>query len=331
MKLNKIFSSHMVLKANSPIRIFGEGAGEVTVKFNGTAKSVTSDGGKWIAEFPEMTYGGPYTLEADFGDRTEVYEDIYVGEVFLFSGQSNMAFRMKEESTPSENYKSCPMLRLFETGMHEDESFTEWLVCDKESVDVWTAIGYLTGMELARKLGVAVGVIVCAKGASIIESWLPAGTLEKIGINIPIEEKHGDHTYEPYIEWNSEEAYLYNNMLMQIAPYGITGVIWYQGESDSTVAEALVYCDELCELIRIWRCDFKNENLPFIIIQLADYDPRTDDGWTLIQKAQSDIQQKMNGVTTVISKDVCESNNIHPQTKSGIAHRVSRVILDEFI
>ena len=60
MKLDNIFSSHMVFAANKPIKVYGKGEGEVTVNFAGIETKATAQNGRWYAEFEPMNYGGPY-------------------------------------------------------------------------------------------------------------------------------------------------------------------------------------------------------------------------------------------------------------------------------
>ena len=93
------------------------------------------------------------------------------------------------------------------------------------------------------------------------------------------------------------------------------------------------YLDELKKMIEIWRTDFGDEKLKFVVVQIADYyeiwevRPPTRIGWKLVQKAQEQIQYEMKNVATVISKDVCETNHIHPPTKTKLSQRIVEVLL----
>lgn len=62
-----------------------------------------------------MEYGGPYSMEVVFEDRKIMLEDIYIGEVFLFAGQSNMQFKVKETNATLEDYLANEKVRLFST------------------------------------------------------------------------------------------------------------------------------------------------------------------------------------------------------------------------
>ena len=110
-------------------------------------------------------------------------------------------------------------------------------------------------------------------------------------------------------------------------PFAVSGVVWYQGESDTTIEEANVYDKELSAFIDVVREGFFDSELPFIVIQIADFDNRTDEAWKLLQQKQYDIQFNVPNVKTVISSDVCESDNIHPATKHKLANRVAQVLL----
>lgn len=332
MNLNPIFAPNMILAKGLPIRIFGEGAGKAVICFAGFKKALTSESDKWVVEFPPMEYGGPYTLVAEFEDNRVVLENIYIGEVFLFAGQSNMQFKLKESNTPKALYYSNDKLRLYSTDRIEKTDFyipkDGWVICEKEKIGNWSALAYLVGNEISKVNDIPVGVITCYQGASVIESWVPERTFEKANIEVPKDKKHMDHTLEEYAQWNRDGS-LYSYALSQVFPYSVSAVVWYQGESDTTPEEGLVYCDELAELINAWRKAFHNKNLPFFVIQLADYILRADEGWRLVQKAQEEVSQKIHCVKTIFSADVCENDDIHPKTKIKLAKRISSAIQEE--
>ena len=124
------------------------------------------------------------TLKLITDDDVTAFGNVYVGEVYLFAGQSNIEFKLSDSNTPAEAYKSNEMLRCFEVdkiaknGLFSPDDGR--VSADKNTVYNWSAIGYLAGFEIAETKNVAVGVINCNQGASVIESWVPAGTFEKI-------------------------------------------------------------------------------------------------------------------------------------------------------
>ncbi len=331
MKLNAIFGSHMVFAADLPIRIYGKGRGEATITFASKTISTVSDGEDWLVEFPAMEYGGPYDLTFVSNGETTVFNDIYIGEVYLFAGQSNMQFKLKESSASKEMYEACNRLRLYSTErIEKTDRFTPsdgWVPATEENVGDWSALGYLASLEITKSKGVAVGVIVCYQGASVIESWVPTGAFQRLGICLKDENKYHDHSEPDFLDWNLDGV-LYSFAFSQAVPFSVSAVVWYQGESDTSYEEAKVYKQELSALIDIWRSDFANSKLPFVIVQIADCDSRACDAWTLIQKHQYDIQFEKDYVKTVISADVCEKNDIHPPTKHILAKRIATALID---
>lgn len=330
MKLASIFTDNAVFAAGKPIRIFGCGKGLAKIEFCGITHEVISEDEKWCITLPEMKYGGPYTLKFTSEGVEKILTNIHIGEVYLFSGQSNIGFRLSDSNTPRDEWEEIESLMLLEVGFY---SFGYgWRRAKSGVFENFSALGYLVGKEISKKKGVAVGIIQCSQGASIIESWLPEGTLEKIGISIPTEDKHDDHIEEEYEDWN-KDAVLYEKKLKEVIPYSLSGVVWYQGESDASEAEGLVYERELSELIRIWREKFLDTSLPFTVVQLADTHERMAEGkgWELIQKAQASISKSVPGVYTAISRDVCETDDVHPKTKKILAERIASIILKNYL
>ena len=90
MKLASIFTSGMVLQKGKPIRIFGTGAGRGSISAFGESRSFVSEDDSWLVEFEPREYGGPYEICLTLGEENFVLEDVYVGEVWLAGGQSNM-------------------------------------------------------------------------------------------------------------------------------------------------------------------------------------------------------------------------------------------------
>lgn len=326
MKLHPIFTDRLVLPANRPVRIFGGGDKSVTVTLAEHTATAACLDGKWVAELPPMPYGGPFLLTVTDGEETAVCHDVHIGEVYLLAGQSNMQFSLAGASTPPEEWRGEERLRIYTCDrVTHDEPFCAadgWTTCDLETAGQRSALAYYIGQGLVQKKGVAIGTVVSYHGASIIESWLPEGLLKSIGIDIPPEQKHIDHWYEAYVDWN-KDGVLYENLMRQTTPFAFSGVVWYQGESDACVAEGAVYAQELTALIDQWRADYKDEQLPFVVVQIADFLPTGEsEGWKLVQAAQLKVGETVPFVKTVISRDISENDDIHPRTKDKLAGRI---------
>ncbi|MBQ3872976.1 MAG: sialate O-acetylesterase, partial [Bacteroidales bacterium] len=125
-------------------------------------------------------------------------------------------------------------------------------------------------------------------------------------------------------------AGLYNAMIAPLENYALSGVIWYQGESNCT--NAAQYGTLLETLIGACREEFTNPDLPFYIIELAafEHSELTDNdwGWNRVQKEQRRTAERVPGAYLVPNADIGEWNDIHPQDKKTVGQRTARTILD---
>jgi sialate O-acetylesterase len=120
---------------------------------------------------------------------------------------------------------------------------------------------------------------------------------------------------------------LYNAMIAPLAPYGVSGTIWYQGESNAERAEQ--YKPLFHQLIKSWRKQFAFEEMPFLFVLLANYRapqgaPVEVGGWGEIREAQLHaLQLPHTGVASAI--DVGDAADIHPKDKLTVGRRLALV------
>ncbi len=181
VRLPAQFGDHMVLQRNVVLPIWGWAApGEpVTVRLAGkTQRAVTDPTGVWRVSLPKLRAGGPYTLTVK-GHSTVTCADVLIGEVWLCSGQSNMAVPLSYAATGEQAIRAahCPSLRLFSSWYASRQTAQvacggAWRVSTPESARGFSAVAYFFGRKLQHELGVPVGVIQAAVGATAIESWI---------------------------------------------------------------------------------------------------------------------------------------------------------------
>ncbi|MEM9017555.1 MAG: sialate O-acetylesterase [Verrucomicrobiota bacterium] len=193
-KPHGLFTDHMVLQREKPIRVYGTGTeGEmITVRLNAQSASTRVKDGQWIVTLPAMTAGGPHELTIE-GSEVRTIKDVMIGDVWLCTGQSNMAGTLSSyinkapalfEGHPKKN----PMIRLFklkQDGADEpqrnvvtDATFgPSWRSCDEESAVLFSATGYLFGTALQPEVDVPIGLIYATLGGTKAESWVSAETL----------------------------------------------------------------------------------------------------------------------------------------------------------
>jgi sialate O-acetylesterase len=186
-----IFCDHAVLQQGKNIPIWGEAApySSISVEINRISAVCNADqNGKWILFLPSMKAGGPYTITLKNVRRVIQLHDIYIGEVWLASGQSNMAFNMSAERKTkyeSEIGKAkYPLIRFYnvpnETASQplKDMKKSKWQSVSPDNVETLTAIGYYFARELYLDKKVPVGIISASKGASRLEAWMSGDMLK---------------------------------------------------------------------------------------------------------------------------------------------------------
>ena len=195
MKLASIFTDHMVLQRNKPIRIWGEAQGEVTLQFNGKQISAPANDQRWMAVFPEMDAGGPYEISVSGDGETIVISDVFVGEVWIAAGQSNMEHPVMAAENGFDWAKKLQNanVRIFnvprfcipgvETMKWQFESLliqdTPWQIATAENALHTSAVGFFFAAQLQEMLDIPVGIINCNYGATPVESWVPQESIEK--------------------------------------------------------------------------------------------------------------------------------------------------------
>ena len=128
---------------------------------------------------------------------------------------------------------------------------------------------------------------------------------------------------------------LYNAVLHPLAPYALSGVVWYQGESNT--GNAAPYGDYLKKLMGSWRALWQDQQMPFVIVQLANYDgrqqtafprpitPQTEpmnSGWAQLREAQRLVAKADARAELAVINDLGETVDIHPLRKKEVAERI---------
>ena len=128
----------------------------------------------------------------------------------------------------------------------------------------------------------------------------------------------------PHVQLNWKPSGLYNAMIHPLLNYKLKGFIWYQGEGN--VSKANEYKTLFPSLINDWRSSFQQGNLPFIFVQLANYQkPNTipsPSNWALLRDAQLYTLELAN-TGMAIAIDIGEEKDIHPKNKKDIGYRLA--------
>ena len=333
MELAKIFTDNMVLQANKPIYVFGTGCGMVKIRFLGKEYVGEFNATDWELALPATSYGGPYEMQVQLNGETINLRNVMIGEVLLVAGQSNVQFTVGEEicDQPHKYYEN---LRFFNSTRIEEyvgiKADDGWVISSEENLKYWSAVGYHVGRLLHEHKDVAVGVIGCFQGASIIQSWIAEEIINRPEYYLPEEQrsfnkKHSE--YALYSTWN-QNGLLYKKTFKPIVPYGVGNIIWYQGCSNTGLIEAReLYCKYLLALAENWRKDLRDETLPLFIVQIADLDGQGE-GWKVLQNAQAEAASLIPSAKLIVSRDISETTTIHPVNKFPLSERIFHAIVD---
>ena len=124
---------------------------------------------------------------------------------------------------------------------------------------------------------------------------------------------------------------LYNAMIAPLLNYTVSGVIWYQGESN--VSRRNEYKDLLTAMIADWRQHWNRPDMPFYVIELADFLSPEDKGgraaWAEFRKVQAEVANTNKNVTLIKNGDLGEWNDIHPLDKKTLGQRVSQAVFQQ--
>ncbi|MEM1084830.1 MAG: sialate O-acetylesterase [Verrucomicrobiota bacterium] len=185
LRVNSLFTDHMVLQRDQPIRVWGwDAPGKpITVSIGGqSASSKAGEGdGRWQVELPARPASAkPIELKI-VGSSTKVIRDVLVGEVWICSGQSNMQWPIERSldfdlELVRENQPLIRLIQVPTRGTQEIQNDFNgaWRIAGSaDSVRGFSAVGYYFGRTIAEALGdVPIGLISCSWGGSAADAWI---------------------------------------------------------------------------------------------------------------------------------------------------------------
>jgi sialate O-acetylesterase len=324
------------------------------------------------------------------GDNTVTIKDLLVGEVWIASGQSNMNLTLTQTPYLTEEATKAkyPHIRTFKVPVTPvvkplAEAKGSWIACSPETLKDFSAVGYFFARDIHQKLGVPVGLIHSALGATPAQAWTSTEALQSepqlqhYAEDIKNRLAHYDTASAAYpailaahkaklAEWMettgkpheqqvaawektaeqakangqkppprprpatrrppepvppdgrpTDPAVLFNGMIHPLIPFGIKGVLWYQGESNAKQAEE--YLTLFPTLIRDWRARWEQGEFPFLYVQVAPYGGMPPE----IREAQFLSLAKVKNAAMTVTTDAGDAADIHPRNKQPVGHRLA--------
>ena len=268
----------------------------------------------------------------------------------------NGAEEIKTATSPKMRLFLVP---LVPSGTPTADVNARWVECSPETIPGFSAVLYFFGREIQQQVKVPVGLIATSWGGTKIEPWIPPAGYAAVpelkseleGLNSTLKTYNQQlKTAIPALkDWvaKAETAYaagrnvppiplvpnhplnssgaatgLYNGMIHGVVPFGMRGVLWYQGESNR--GQRMHYFDLKKGLISGWRQVWAQGDFPFLFVQLAPFNYGNDPSHELahIWEAQRATLQVPN-TGMAVTTDISTLNDIHPPNKQEVGRRLA--------
>ena len=353
----------------------------VQVTVDGAVYQAFADNrGRWGVEVAPHPAGTGSVLRIETAKSSLVYRNVAFGDIWLCSGQSNMEFEVRQSSDstllPDADLRLYDMKCNWRTdnvawpasaldSVNHLQYFapTRWMPASDAAIARFSAVGYAFGQMLRDSLQVPIGLICNAVGGSTTESWIDRETLETRYPAILRDWLHNDlimewargraeknlanrpasvegygivptrHPYEP--------CYNFEAGILPLDHYPITGVIWYQGESN---AERVEVHEELFPLlVDSWRSYFAQDgrsgsamtttvipgltgNLPFYYVQLSSLNRPS---WPIFRDSQRRLLESRPSLGMAVTSDLGDPIDVHYRQKRPVGERLALQALEK--
>ncbi|XP_044137907.1 sialate O-acetylesterase [Bufo gargarizans] len=362
------YGDHMVLQQKPTQAVvwgYGEVGALVTVSLiqgidtiSKTAVKVNGDVGIWKVLLDPVDYGGPYHLIAQQTFKQEVtsihLDDVLFGDVWICGGQSNMEmtvsqiFNASQELARGAHY---PYVRLFTTSLETSDTELldlakvdlEWSVPTPKNLGsgdftYFSAVCWIFGRHLARKLKYPIGLVESVWGGTPVEAWSSKTALSKCGLSETPKEMIQRYEFTDTVTGPCDYSVLWNAMIHPLLNMTIKGAIWYQGEQNTGMNTNLYNCT-FPALIQDWRRSFHegsmgqtDPNFPFGFVQLSTWQKTPpNDNFPVIRWHQTADygyapNPKMPNTFMAVAMDLGDETSpygsIHPRDKQTVAFRL---------
>ena len=364
LQLSAIYTDHMVIQRHKPFVVRGtaDAGTKITARL-GTERrrTTTAEDGTWQLAFKSReATRTPLTLTVTDGDTTLTLTDILVGEVWLCSGQSNMAFMLHQSTEAQEHIAAAPAkgIRIYDM---RPRVYTDAVAWDSASLEklnrldyylptTWqslttanaphfSAVAYHFGAMLADSLDVPIGLICNAVGGAPIEAYTDRHTQEQHPVlaDVLTDWRHNERI-QPWVRGRAnqniqlsshpqqrhpyEPCYLYEAGIAPLAGFPLRGVIWYQGESNAHNVE--LFEVQFPALVHSWRTAWSDTVMPFHFVQLSSIARPT---WPHFRDVQRRLAEEIPHCGMAVSSDHGDSLDVHPRHKRPIGERLARIAL----
>jgi len=227
-----------------------------------------------------------------------------------------------------------------------------WTLCMPETAAEFSAVAYFFGRDLVKREHVPIGLIDSTWGGTPVSSWLSldalssdAGLIPQFAERVSMVESHEDEPAMSAAELREDEralasgqalskhewhpdpqswapAGLFNGMVAPAIDFTIKGVLWYQGETDSSAMRGPMYERTFPAMINDWRTRWAEGNFPFLFVQISSFTSTPAETWGVIREAQRRTLM-LTDTAMAVSLDVGQADNVHPPDKQTVGARLA--------
>ena len=354
-------------ETNVPVWGTSSDGESVTVEFEGQKQTTIAKEGKWKVNLKPLKAGGPFAMTIKGSNTITIknilvgevwlcsgQSNMERAMIYDTAGKeaiANSANDMLRLITIPHNSKDTP----------QTDVPCKWVVSNPSTTKLFSATAYWYGSKLQKELGVPVGIINSSYGGTPIEAWISEKTLSSLPIpkdvnsdptlayqdyNLkkekaqPILDKYNadkETAKQQHLPTPPQPAgiigpyrgpnVLYNGMIASLIPYAIKGMVWYQGENNSYVGRANTYYQLLPALIKEWRGEWGEGNIPFFVVQLCPNrkkttDPNLPSGIATVSDAQRSALSEPNTALLVTTDLVEPDGDVHYKRKEPLGARL---------
>jgi hypothetical protein len=320
VEVPSIFGDNMILQRELLVPIWGTASpGEkVLVSFDNQTVETTADKqGKWMVKLKPLKTSRTERKLTIKGSNTITFEGVLVGEVWLCSGQSNMA----DSFNPQKKRRIEPEYFKMDLSRFRVSSRNGWNKITPTTQRFVSRVSFYFGIELYKELNIPIGLILRYNSGTPIQAWMPENACEVIRkkLKIPPDWKDAHGIRNPAVQFDDKIA--------PIVPFAFRGAIWYQGERNAKAQTGWEYRDLLPFHIKTWRelwatsAGTKLRNFPFYYVQVPTQESPVDAEWPWLR----DAMRRALGTTENTGMAVFYDHgpSLHPENKQPAGERLA--------
>jgi len=363
--VSKVFGDNMVIQRNEYIRVWGwadesENGKKVSASFMGNKADGLIENGAWeivICAKLDANAEKGNDLVVTNGNSETVFHDVLVGDVFMVIGQSNVQYsissylaaekdlkwtkdELSEDSIIRMNYNSNTDSEGYPIRGTADECFdvvtpNGWVIPDSDNIGRLSAIGYFISHQIVEltENKIPVGISQFSASGRPLSVFMPNDLADSMGTD------HFDESQGVYIgnhHSNVVTRYMYNHYIKPYERMPIAGIVWYQGEAESSSALSTVFVERFTALMNYMRNthNLVNKEFPVFVVEFPSIyrvegsSEYLDTG--RIRATQGAIPMSLTNSYIAVGSDLWNdrenNNNVHPYCKYEQAERVSALI-----